>query len=111
MKHIIISISALCMLLSCKENGNKGVVKNEEVKVVNKSYKAEDGSRAKVTFETKNGVETLIIYANGKTIALDKNLGSVSGDMYGRDGIVAHVFGDSIKIEQGNNIISLGLDK
>lgn len=95
------------MLLCCKENGNKGVIEKEQTKTVSKSYKAEDGSRAKVTFETKDGRETISILSNGKTIALDKK---ADGE-YQRNDITAKFIGDSLKIDQGNNVISLGLDK
>lgn len=124
------------MMTGCKKNeGNKSVIVNEETSTSvtdnngvidsttttstetvvdgNKSgshsytYKATDGTRAKVSFENSSKANTISIEANKSKFQLDKK----SDGHYERNGIKATVKGDSVIVEQDNHVIELVRDK
>lgn len=68
-------------------------------------YKAEDGSRAKATFNSAD--KTLVIEANNTKFQLDDK----GNNLYERNGISARAFGDSLIITQQDNVIELVRDK
>lgn len=110
MKKIILSLSVLVLTfsISCTNEGNKGVVKQEEnsvntnVKEITERYVAEDGSSALVT--TKEGEENSIsVRSNNKTITAPEK----SEGLYGNYDFEIVKRNDSVIITQGDNIISL----
>lgn len=72
------------------------------------TYKATDGTRAKIDFAEKD--KTVTIEANGKKFQLDQVNLQPTGTEYERNGIKASVKGDSVTITQGNNVIELVRD-
>lgn len=117
---------------SCKksETGNKGVLKSDaNEKIVADSstadptiqyetdvngkkyiktdfvYKATDGSLAKVVFDYKE--KTMSIRSNNKTFILNKVESKGNETLYEKMDMKATVKGDSLILDQGNNIIEL----
>lgn len=117
------------------ENGNKDVLKMEtsETSVVNNNgkpdsvstrssveivngqktvkdsyvYKATDGTLVKVIFETNPKESTVAITSNKKTFTLPKTAKNGDETIYKKDDMTVRVKGDSLHLEQGNNIIEL----
>lgn len=71
-------------------------------------YKAEDGSRAKATFDDNEKSKTVTIEANNMKYVLDFKKATSTGELYERNGISAETTNDSLLITQGNNVIHLG---
>ncbi|UKB79198.1 hypothetical protein [Chryseobacterium sp. MEBOG07] len=123
--------------VSCKksESGNKSVIKidssttvvtdnNGKVDSVTQSsstvdingqktektdfvYKATDGTLVKVVFKNDPKESTVAITSNKKTFTLPKSETKGDETVYKKDDMTARVKGDSLHLEQGNNIIEL----
>ena len=137
---IAVSASAL-LLTSCKksESGNKSVIKtdssetvvtdnNGKIDSVTQSsstvdingqktektdfvYKATDGTLVKVVFKNDPKESTVAITSNKKTFTLPKSETKGDETIYKKDDMTARVKGDSLHLEQGNNIIELKTTK
>lgn len=124
-------------VISCKksESGNKSVIKtdstetvvtdhNGKIDSVSQSssmvdvngqktektdfvYKAMDGTLVKVVFKNDPKENTLTITSNKKTFVLTKAETKGDETVYKKDDMTAKVKGDSLHLEQGNNIIPL----
>lgn len=131
-----VSASAF-LLLSCKKNesGNTGIIKTDSsttmvtdangkidsvtegssiVDVNGKKYektdfvyKATDGTLVKVIFKNDPKESTVAITSNKKTFTLPKTETKGDETIYKKDDMTARVKGDSLHLEQGNNIIEL----
>lgn len=125
------------MVISCKksESGNKSIIKtdssetvvtdnNGKVDSVTQSsstvdvngkkfektdfvYKATDGTLVKVVFKNDPKESTVAITSNKKTFTLPKSETKGDETIYKKDDMTARVKGDSLHLEQGNNIIEL----
>ncbi|KFE98774.1 hypothetical protein IX39_15265 [Chryseobacterium formosense] len=134
---MIKKIIALCMLsslvIACKKEGNKGVVKsdsaNTEILADNGTvdstiaynvsvngtktvktdfvYQAIDGSPVKVVFNYDPNNRTVSIRNNNKTFVLDKTEAKPNQTTYEKEDMKAVVKGDSLILHQGENIIEL----
>ncbi|RLJ30766.1 hypothetical protein CLU97_0160 [Chryseobacterium sp. 7] len=123
--------------VSCKksESGNKSVIKtdssttvvtdnNGKIDSVTQSsstvdingkktektdfvYKATDGTLVKVIFKNDPKESTVAITSNKKTFTLPKTETKGDETIYKKDDMTARVKGDSLHLEQGNNIIEL----
>ncbi|AZB35134.1 hypothetical protein [Chryseobacterium bernardetii] len=124
-------------VISCKksESGNKSIIKtdssetvvtdnNGKVDSVTQSsstvdvngkkfektdfvYKATDGTLVKVVFKNDPKESTVAITSNKKTFTLPKSETKGDETIYKKDDMTARVKGDSLHLEQGNNIIEL----
>ncbi|MDR6372440.1 hypothetical protein J2795_003385 [Chryseobacterium bernardetii] len=124
-------------VVSCKksESGNKSVIKtdssetvitdhNGKIDSVTQSsstvdingqktektdfvYKATDGTLVKVIFKNDPKESTVAITSNKKTFTLPKSETKGDETIYKKDDMTARVKGDSLHLEQGNNIIEL----
>jgi hypothetical protein len=133
---IAVSAVAL-LLTSCKksESGNKSVIKidssetvitnnNGKIDSVTQSssttevngqktektdfvYKATDGTLVKVVFKNDPKENTVAITSNKKTFTLPKTDTKDGEVIYKKDDMTARVKGDSLHLEQGNNVIEL----
>lgn len=136
-KNLLIAASAAALLLSCKKNesGNKSVIKidssatvvtdnNGKIDSVTQSsstievngqktektdfvYKATDGTLVKVVFKNDPKENTVAITSNKKTFTLPKTETKNGETIYEKDDMTARVKGDSLHLEQGNNVIEL----
>ncbi|PXW17006.1 MULTISPECIES: hypothetical protein [Chryseobacterium] len=125
------------VVVSCKksESGNKSVIKTEssetvvtdhngKIDSVTQSsstvdingqktektdfvYKATDGTLVKVVFKNDPKESTVAITSNKKTFTLPKSETKGDETIYKKDDMTARVKGDSLHLEQGNNIIEL----
>ncbi|AZA58977.1 hypothetical protein [Chryseobacterium shandongense] len=134
MKKVLLTATAAIVvsLTSCKksENGNKSVLKSEESGVIladngkvdstihyetdvngkkylktNYVYKATDGSLVKVVFNYDE--ETMSVRSNNKTFILNKVESKGNETIYEKMDMKATVKGDSLILDQGDNIIEL----
>lgn len=124
-------------LTSCnkKESGNKSIIKTDNSETVVKDtngkidsvsqrsstlevngqktektdyvYKAIDGTLVKVVFKNDPKESTVAITSNKKTFVLTKSETKGNETIYKKDDMTARVVGDSLHLEQGNNIIEL----
>lgn len=131
-KKIILASLLSIFMISCKKDGNKGVVKaGEETPILadngkpdstisyktdvdgNKSvktdfvYKATDGSLANVVFNYDPEKRSVSITSNNKTFILDKTEAKTNETTYEKADMKATVKGDSLIIHQGDNVIEL----
>lgn len=132
-KALVIAGSALILsTVSCKKNeeGNKAVLKKDqsgailadngkvdstiqyEIDVNGKKYvktdyvyKATDGSLAKVVFNYEE--KTMSVRSNNKTFILNKVESKGTETVYEKMDMKATVKGDSLLLDQGNNVIQL----
>ncbi|MFC7346771.1 hypothetical protein ACFQO9_08610 [Chryseobacterium zhengzhouense] len=134
---MIKKIMAVCLLsslvIACKKEGNKGVVKtdsaNTEILADNGAvdstityntsvngtktvktdfvYKATDGTLVKVIFNYDPEKRSVSITNNNKTFVLDKTEAKTNETTYEKEDMKATVKGDSLIIHQGDNIIEL----
>ncbi|WP_223608833.1 hypothetical protein [Chryseobacterium sp. OSA05B] len=134
---LIASSAVALLLTSCKKNesGNKSVIKmdssttvvtdnNGKIDSVTESsstmevngqktektdfvYKATDGTLVKVVFKNDPKESTVAITSNKKTFTLHKTETKNGETIYEKDDMTARVKGDSLHLEQGNNIIEL----
>ena len=70
-------------------------------------YKATDGTLVKVVFKNDPKESTVAITSNKKTFTLPKSETKGNETVYKKDDMTARVKGDSLHLEQGNNIIEL----
>ncbi|MEY8758692.1 hypothetical protein [Chryseobacterium tongliaoense] len=70
-------------------------------------YKASDGTLVKVVFETTPKESTVAITSNKKTFTLKKTETKGDETIYKKDDMTVRVKGDSLHLEQGNNVIEL----
>ncbi|AZA81865.1 hypothetical protein C1637_04640 [Chryseobacterium lactis] len=70
-------------------------------------YKATDGTLVKVIFKNDPKESTVAITSNKKTFTLPKVESKGGETVYKKDDMTARVKGDSLHLEQGNNIIEL----
>ncbi|ASW74937.1 hypothetical protein IQ37_10880 [Chryseobacterium piperi] len=70
-------------------------------------YKATDGSLVKVVFKHDPKESTVAITSNKKTFTLPKAETKGDETIYKKDDMTARVKGDSLHLEQGNNVIEL----
>ncbi|RXM51905.1 MULTISPECIES: hypothetical protein [unclassified Chryseobacterium] len=124
-------------VISCKksESGNKSIIKtdssetvvtdnNGKIDSVTQSsstvnvngqktektdfvYKATDGTLVKVIFKNDPKESTVAITSNKKTFTLTKAETKGDETIYKKDDMTVRVKGDSLHLEQGNNIIEL----
>lgn len=131
-KKIILGCVLCTLMISCKKDGNKGVVKaGEETQILadnggvdstisyktdingNKSvktdfvYKATDGTLVNVVFDYNPEKRNVTITSNNKTFILDKTEAKTNETTYEKADMKATVKGDSLIIHQGDNIIEL----
>ncbi len=115
MKNKIVFALPLLLIgfVACKKNtdGNKAVISSQTQTSESYTYKGIDGTRAKATFDDNNGQKTLTVEANNNKFQLDLAEETKHGSIYQRNGVKAVVKGDSINLEQDNNIIPLVRDK
>lgn len=134
---MIKKILAVCvistLMISCKKEGNKGVLKsdsaNTEILADNGAvdstiayntsvngtktvktdfvYKATDGTLVKVIFNYDPKSRNVSITNNNKTFVLDKTEAKPNETTYEKEDMKATVKGDSLIIHQGDNIIEL----
>ncbi|MCS3530975.1 hypothetical protein [Chryseobacterium sp. JUb7] len=70
-------------------------------------YKATDGTLVKVVFSNTPKENTVAITSNKKTFTLEKTETNGGETVYKKDDMTARVKGDSLHLEQGNNVIEL----
>ncbi|KFF21277.1 hypothetical protein [Chryseobacterium sp. JM1] len=134
---LIAGSAVALLLTSCKKNesGNKNVIKmdssttvvtdnNGKIDSVTQSsstievngqktektdfvYKATDGALVKVVFKNDPKESTVAITSNKKTFTLPKTETKNGETIYQKDDMTARVKGDSLHLEQGNNVIEL----
>ncbi|REC78071.1 hypothetical protein DRF60_10450 [Chryseobacterium elymi] len=134
---LISTAAMALLLTSCKKNesGNKSVIKidssetvvrdnNGKIDSVTESsstmevngqktektdfvYKATDGTLVKVVFKNDPKENTVAITSNKKTFTLPKTETKDAETIYKKDDMTVRVKGDSLHLEQGNNIIEL----
>jgi hypothetical protein len=132
-KGIFIAVATISLsVISCKKNesGNKSVLKSDSSGVIladngkvdstvqyqtdvngkkyiktDYVYKATDGSLAKVVFNYKE--KTMSVRSNNKTFILNKVESTGNETTYEKMDMKATVKGDSLILDQGNNIIQL----
>lgn len=135
--YLILSVSVGLALASCKKNedskmmnqtyATESTVTDDNGKIdsatttsmekdlngnktssVSYPYKAEDGSRAKATFDDNGKSKTVTIEANNMEYVLDFKKATAAGELYERNSISAETTADSLFISQGNQVIHLG---
>ena len=118
-------------LISCKKDGNKGIIKTENETILadngkpdstiayntdvdgNKTiktdyvYRATDGTLVKVVFDYNPENRNVSIKNNNKTFTLNKTEAKPNQTIYEKDDMKAVVKGDSLILHQGSNIIEL----
>ncbi|WP_374458645.1 hypothetical protein [Chryseobacterium taeanense] len=132
-KGIFIAVATISLsVISCKksESGNKNVLKSDSSEVVladngkvdstvkyqtdvngkkyiktDYVYKATDGSLVKVVFNYEE--KTMSVRSNNKTFILNKVESTGNETTYEKMDMKATVKGDSLILDQGNNIIQL----
>lgn len=110
MKSTLISALSALVMLGCNQGKNSEKADAAQSNTV--SYKALDGTRAKVTFKDIKGQGTVTVEsANGKKIELDKIETQDKITRYGRAGITAVAKGDSLILDQNGTKIPLVIDK
>lgn len=132
-KKIITVTIISSLIIACKKEGNKGIIKEGSVPTeiladngapdstiayntdingkksikTDYVYKATDKSLVKVVFNYDPKNRTVSITNNNKTFVLEKSEAKVNETIYKKDDMTATVKGDSLIIHQGNNIIEL----
>lgn len=135
--YLILSVSVGLALASCKKNEDSKMMKQtyetentvtedngkidsatttsmekdvngNKTSSVSYPYKAEDGSRAKATFDDDEKSKTITIEANNMKYVLDFKKATSGGELYERNSISAETTADSLFISQGNQVIHLG---
>lgn len=134
---LIAASAVALLLTSCKksESGNKSILKTDSSETVitdnngkidsatqNSStievngqktektdfvYKATDGTLVKVVFKNDPKESNVAITSNKKTFTLPKTETKDGETIYKKDDMTARVKGDSLHLEQGNNVIEL----
>ena len=138
--YLILSVSVALSLASCNKNKDSKMMKQtystdstmtddngkadsttttlmkkevdgQKVSQISFPYKAEDGSRAKATFDNDGKSKTITIEANNMKYVLDFRKATADGEIYERNSISAETTPDSLFISQGNQVIHLGKEK
>ncbi|MDR2204665.1 MAG: hypothetical protein LBE36_00655 [Flavobacteriaceae bacterium] len=106
-KTLTAAFCALIFTMGCNKSksGNKGIIKEETAKQ-SYTYKALDGTPAKVTFTNSGKKKTISIEANGQKYQLDQT----DSTTYERNSVKAEVKGDSLFIMQEDHVIPLVKD-
>ncbi|MGE4512273.1 MAG: hypothetical protein AB7E26_00435 [Chryseobacterium sp.] len=132
-KRIFIAVATISLsVISCKKNesGNKNVLESDSSEVIladngkvdstvkyqtdvngkkyiktDYVYKATDGSLVKVVFNYEE--KTMSVRSNNKTFILNKVESTGNETTYEKMDMKATVKGDSLILDQGNNIIQL----
>lgn len=132
-KRIFIAVATISLsVISCKksESGNKNVLKSDSSEVIladngkvdstvqyqtdvngkkyiktDYVYKATDGNLVKVVFNYEE--KTMSVRSNNKTFILNKVESTGNETTYEKMDMKATVKGDSLILDQGNNIIQL----
>ncbi|SFN50426.1 hypothetical protein SAMN05421594_3034 [Chryseobacterium oleae] len=82
-------------------------VNGQKIEKTDFVYKATDGTLVKVVFKNDPKESTVAITSNKKTFTLPKSEIKNGEAIYQKDDMTARVKGDSIHLEQGNNVIEL----
>ncbi|WP_223598547.1 hypothetical protein [Chryseobacterium sp. GVT01B] len=82
-------------------------VNGQKIEKTDFVYKATDGTLVKVVFKNDPKESTVAITSNKKTFTLPKTESKGDETIYKKDDMTARVKGDSLHLEQGNNIIEL----
>ncbi|CAA7390011.1 hypothetical protein [Chryseobacterium fistulae] len=82
-------------------------VNGKKTEKTNYVYKATDGTLVKVVFKNDPKESTVAITSNKKTFTLEKTDTKTDEIIYKKDDMTARVKGDSLYLEQGDNIIPL----
>jgi len=134
---LVAASAVALLLTSCKksESGNKSVIKTDSSETVITDnngkidsatqssstievngqktektdfvYKATDGTLVKVVFKNDPKESNVAITSNKKTFTLPKTDTKDGETIYKKDDMTARVKGDSLHLEQGNNVIEL----
>ena len=134
---LIAASAVALLLTSCKksESGNKSILKTDSSETVITDnngkidsatqssstievngqktektdfvYKATDGTLVKVVFKNDPKESNVAITSNKKTFTLPKTDTKDGETIYKKDDMTARVKGDSLHLEQGNNVIEL----
>ncbi|MFP3591562.1 hypothetical protein [Chryseobacterium sp. SIMBA_038] len=88
-------------------NSSTIVVNGQKTEKTDFVYKATDGALVKVVFKNDPKESTVAITSNKKTFTLEKKETKDGETVYKKDDMTARVKGDSIHLEQGNNVIEL----
>lgn len=92
---------------SASENTLIVDVNGKRIEKTDYVYKATDGSLVKVVFKNDPKETTVAITSNKKTFTLPKTESKDGETIYKKDDMTARVKGDSLHLEQGNNVIEL----
>ncbi|MBT2622021.1 MULTISPECIES: hypothetical protein [Chryseobacterium] len=92
---------------SASENTSIVDVNGKRIEKTDYVYKATDGSLVKVVFKNDPKETTVAITSNKKTFTLPKTESKDGETIYKKDDMTARVKGDSLHLEQGNNVIEL----
>jgi len=134
---LVAASAVALLLTNCKksESGNKSVIKTDSSETVITDnngkidsatqssstievngqktektdfvYKATDGTLVKVVFKNDPKESNVAITSNKKTFTLPKTDTKDGETIYKKDDMTARVKGDSLHLEQGNNVIEL----
>lgn len=134
---LVAASAVALLLTSCKksESGNKSILKTDSSETVITDnngkidsatqssstievngqktektdfvYKATDGTLVKVVFKNDPKESNVAITSNKKTFTLPKTETKDGETIYKKDDMRARVKGDSLHLEQGNNVIEL----
>lgn len=92
---------------SMTESSSTIEVNGKRVEKTDFVYKATDGSLVKVVFKNEPNESTVAITSNKKTFTLPKTETKDGETIYKKEDMTARVKGDSLHLEQGNNVIEL----
>ncbi|REC49112.1 hypothetical protein [Chryseobacterium pennipullorum] len=92
---------------SISESSSTVDVNGKKIEKTDFVYKATDGTLVKVVFKNDPKESTVAITSNKKTFTLPKIESKGNETIYKKDDMTARVQGDSLHLEQGNNIIEL----
>lgn len=92
---------------SISESSSTVDVNGKKIEKTDFVYKATDGTLVKVVFKNDPKESTVAITSNKKTFTLPKIESKGNETIYKKDDMTARVEGDSLHLEQGNNIIEL----
>ncbi|MCJ7934458.1 MAG: hypothetical protein MUW56_12675 [Chryseobacterium sp.] len=92
---------------SVTQNSSTVDVNGKKIEKTDFVYKATDGTLVKVIFKNDPKESTVAITSNKKTFTLPKSETKGDETIYKKDDMTARVKGDSLHLEQGNNIIEL----
>lgn len=92
---------------SASESSTIVDVNGKRIEKTDYVYKATDGALVKVVFKNDPKETTVAITSNKKTFTLPKTETKDGETIYKKDDMTARVKGDSLHLEQGNNVIEL----